>query len=516
MKRLFLSLLTLLAGSSLFAQEKVLNVQETTEGIGVYPCGDRHEAMVQFITSEPFGLEFLSSHDNDLEITLDSVAGKKTYSIVFITQAPGMDYSGRRLTIKAEGFQDYRLPLPLQDKQKFEYTVSDPYSKLRSPFFLYMEKAQEDFRDGNYQMAKDSYELCRYCPEFATDSINVINHITICDSMMTWSNQALQAENFHRYTKASEYYSKMLNYNSSDFIRTQLFAAQQGFINDCQALSNMGQTYFAQDNYERAQEMYEQIVENGCNDLSQEAATMLSAIRKAKMRRDDHARTLMLAYSPNMWGLSWGNYYRSRSHGWYGTFMTNSQAVDLLAMRSFPKGEVKDVTGVTPEYDVSVTDVDGSIHEIKFDYDESYKSEKEKNKGNWYPADNKFDYEVNFAVGCSWHIWEPIFVHFGLGYHGGGFDTFSGSNFKKAVEEKPGDGFKLTDQATWTSKFKYDYSQINWFHGAAPEIGIVLKYWRASVKFTYQYSYWINGIDEYEDFLKANTNNYMLGVGFCW
>lgn len=494
-----------------------MQVLETTDGIGVYPCGDRHEALVQFVTSEPIEFEFESTHDNELDISVDSIGGKKTYSIVFITQAPGLDYSGRRVIIHAPGFQDYRLPLPLSDKQKFEYTISDPYSKLRSPFFIYFEKAQEEFREGNYQMAKDNYELCRYCPEYASDSTNIIEHVGICDSMLNWSDMALQAENFHQYRKAGEYYSKMLRYNSSDIIRTQLFASQQNFLSDCKALDNMGQTYFSQDNYERAQDMYEQIVENGCNDLSMQAANMLTAIRKAKMRRDDHARTLMFSWSPNMMGLSWGNYYRSRSHGWYGTVMLNAPAIDVATMRNYVEGKITpldaDKQALTMPETVTKTDVD-NIKGGKISGNDLISDDK--NRKNEYPKDEKLDYEAMVAVGCSWHVWEPIFVHFGVGYHGGGFDTFDSSKFAEAASEHfDSNNVNPWDETTWSSSFRNDYTHVNWFHGVAPEIGIVLKYWRASVKFTYQYTYWINNAD-YEDFLKKNTNNIQLGIGFCW
>ena len=150
----------MMSATALFGQDnlKLLNVQETTSGYGVYPCGDRHEAMVQFVTLEPFGLTFESTHEtqSQMNITVDSIAGKKTYSIVFVTQEPGRDYSNRRLTIRVPGFQDYRMPLPLKDKQLFEYTVSDPYSVLRSPFFNYLEKAQESFNNSEYQKAKDN------------------------------------------------------------------------------------------------------------------------------------------------------------------------------------------------------------------------------------------------------------------------------------------------------------------------------------------------------------------------
>ena len=48
---------------------KILNVEEDTEnGIGVHPCGDRHEAMLQFVTYEPFALGFRSNYDPDLKV----------------------------------------------------------------------------------------------------------------------------------------------------------------------------------------------------------------------------------------------------------------------------------------------------------------------------------------------------------------------------------------------------------------------------------------------------------------
>ena len=65
MKRTAFLLLTtcIWATQAIFAQDlKILNVEEDTEsGIGVYPCGDRHEAMLQFETYETFGLEFRSN-----------------------------------------------------------------------------------------------------------------------------------------------------------------------------------------------------------------------------------------------------------------------------------------------------------------------------------------------------------------------------------------------------------------------------------------------------------------------
>lgn len=494
------------------AQEKLLSVQETTDGIGVYPCGDRHEALVQFVTSEPFALEFESTHDAELNIAVDSIAGKKTYSIVFVTQSPGMDYSGRRVTIMAPGFEHYRLPLPLRDKQKFEYTVSDPYSALRSPFFVYLEKAQNAFQDGNYQTAKDNYELCRYCPEYQNDTSLILEHIVICDSMMTWNDEALQNHHFSKFKAEAESYQKMLRYNPNPQLYSNLYAAQNQFNDDCAALARMGESHLNRGELEKAESMYRQIAENGCTEFSEVASQALSQIHRARQRRDDHARTVMLMYQSNMYGISWGNYYTSRSHGWYGTVMFNFEDFNLLAQRSHVEGKLSMPSTWDKNTNLTIDDI---TDQATFQYDKMKKDEG-KNKGNYYPKNGKFDYEASLSVGCSWHIWEPIFVTFGLGYHGGGFSTFDEGNFLSALNKvKKDKDFDLQNDNTWDSGFRYDYSKVNWFHAAAPELGIVLKYWRAAIKVSYQYSYWINTGD-YEDFLKDNAHAVSFGVGFCW
>ena len=74
---------------------------------------------------------------------------------------------------------------------------------------------------------------------------------------------------------------------------------------------------------------------------------------------------------------------------------------------------------------------------------------------------------------------------------------------------------KLDDVNTWDKDFKHDYTSIQLFHAAAPEAGIVLKYWHVIAKVTYQYSIWIND-KNYNDFCDANKDKIYFGIGFCW
>ena len=498
MKRLFASLVTIqrlvivglsmMSVAALFGQEtlKLLNVQETTSGFGVYPCGDRHEAMVQFVTREPFGLSFESTHEsqNQMNITVDSIAGKKTYSIVFITQEPGRDYSNRRLTIRVPGFQDYRMPLPLKDKQLFEYTVSDPYSVLRSPFFNYLEKAQESFNNSEYQKAKDNYELCRFCPEYLNDTANILQHIQLCDSMLVWYNQAVEADHFFRYHEAATAYSKLLIYDGSEKLRQSMYAAQRNFDRDCEALLNMGLKQLDAGNLERASQMLNQVIDNGCTKYAKQANDNLDVLRKARLRRDSHSSTFIIEWSPqnDMFGFTSGSFYNNKANGWYFTLMANEAFIEHFTAR------------------------------VKGEYDEEKKPPfnyptKWTNKGeDEFSSPDKFEYEACFSTGPTWHIWMPIYIHAGFGGHYGGFFSFDEEAFEEDVKFNKYNPEKMKPN---------DYTKRNIFGGGDLEAGIVLKYFRAAIKFTYRRTFWAYTGD-YKDFCKENVNTFQFGIGFCW
>ncbi len=484
MKRILSTALAIVACATIAnAQEnlKLLNVQETTQGLGVYPCGDRHEAMVQFVTSEPFGLTFESTHDrpDQMQITMDSIAGRKTYSLIFVTQEPGKDFSNRRLTIRVPGFQDYRIPLPLKDKQLFEYTVSDPYSVLRSPFFNYLEKAQEHFNNSEYQKAKDNFELCRYCPEYLNDTANILQHIQLCDSMLLWYNQAVEADHFFRYHEAVTAYSKLLVYDGNEKLRQSMYAAQRNFDRDCEAIINIGLKEMEAGHLDRADQLLNQVIDNGCTRYAKQASDNLEIVHKSKLRKDSHSRTLLFEFGPQnkMFGFTFGDFYANKAYGWYVSLLGNGNLFDFIE-----GAEVEGQLDLLP-----------SPH---FNYkDDTYEND---DITKIYPK--KMKYELNFALGSSWHIWMPIYIHAGVGYHLGGFDKF---DYKEAASIKD------------PKNFNKDCTSTKLFHGVAPEAGIVLKYFRAALKFTYNYTIWTNKGD-YKEFCDDNVSGFKVGIGFCW
>lgn len=514
MKRISLSLFALAVTTVVWAQidsQKFLAVEETTQGIGVHPCGDRHEAKLEFVTREAFSLAFESNIDPDLQVQMDSVAGEKRYSIVFVTQSREYDYTGRRLTIRVPGFRPYTMPLALQDKQKFEYTVSDPYSVLRSPYFIYMERGNEQFLAGEYQQAKDNYEIVKACPEYLVNKETVDEHLAKCDSMILWNAMAVEKEQFNKYLDAYHYYLKMSVENSSNHsIHERARSALDNFHADCNALMNMGRQNFDNGDLERAREYYERVVTNNCNQAA-EAGNQISEIRKQINRRNTHARALFYEWQPNVpYGLTYAVCYTDRVSG-YISFHFNSDFIKMAAQRSYDEGgEFTEEENPTPKQG---TFAHSSMPHYLYNEDDWEISTK---RNAVVPKELKYEAAMSFGWTC--HVWLPIYVHWGIGYTGGGFDTprdFNTALQKLKDELKDGDDL-VSGWDKLSASNKHKAMETNWCNAVSPEAGIILKYWRFNLKFTYKYNFWIGYEDKYEDFFKDNSSKFSLGAGFCW
>ena len=515
MKRIFFLLMcSLMAVASLQAQEqKLLSVEETTEGIGVYPSENRHEALVVFVCREPFGLSFESTTDKDLVVQMDSIAGEKRYSIVFTTQAPGVSYEGRRLRIMAEGFKPYNLPLSLKDKQKFEYTVSDPYSALRSPYFLYWEKANDLFYAGEYQGAKDTYEMVKSCPEYFDNLQNreaIDQHVALCDSMIEWAAEAEQLERFKEYYDAFAVYQKMLRHNSgNENIKQAHSRAIQNFYNDCQAQYDLGAMYQENGEFDKARACFEHIIEQNCQSATTNEATLkLSEIRKAKAKRDQHARALFYDFGQNLpIGLTFGLFYPDRTSG-YISLRLNPSLINAAAGRNYAEGEwINENNSYKFLYDESVYATTG----------EEFHDGIDQKDDKYYPiVPKEFDQEASISFGWTCNVWEPIYLHWGIGYHGGGY------NVARLTSEIKDDDIKNVLEnynTTFSTSQKHKASRMVWTSAPLVEAGIVLKYWRANIKFTYQFNYWLGYDDEItglEEFYNDQRHKFYFGVGFCW
>ncbi len=520
MRKLF-SLLFILLPLSVAAQDlKLLNIEEDTEGgIGVYPCGERHEAMVQFVTSEAFGLEFRSNYDKELQVTMDSVAGKKTYSIVFVTQAPGVSYDGRRLTVMAQGFRNHVMTLNLRDKQKFVYNVSDPYSALRSPFFVYQDKGNDLFYQGQYQGAKDCYQMIRVCPEYQMNKESVDDRIQICDSMILWSTQALKFEQFAQYQNATDIYYKMLLYNSgSKEIGNKIVYCQSAYSNDCNNEFTLAEHYMSIGRPELAKASYQRIIDNKCTAFMEEATAALNNLQRHDNKVAQHARCFFYDFGGNVpIGFTYAQCYtKNRRSSGYITFRMNKSDVKCLMGTGSAEGSL---SGSWPTFESKRQFVDDLRNyfddgTLKWKYKDDY---KENSEGYYQPKD--FDLETSVSFGWTIRLWKYFFMHLGTGYHGGGFYTFDTDAAPTAIAHWKEKHAKFdpstSDFKSWDDELSNDCMQSNWFNGVVGEAGLIAKVWRLNAKVTYQYSYWLNK-DHYKDFLDDHTGKVYFGLGFNW
>ena len=516
MKRSALLLLSICIGAIQIATAqdlKILNVEEDTEnGIGVYPCGERHEAMLQFETYEPFGLEFRSNYDKELNIQVDSLAGKKTYSIVFVTQAPGVNYDGRRLTIVAPGFRAHRMTLNLRDKQKFIYKVSDPYSALRSPYFILQEQANNHFYDAQYQRAKDVYQMIRTCPEYNVNRKNIDERIALCDSMITWNALAIQQTQFAQYSDAADTYQKMHFYNSANAeISQKIGECRAMYREDCDNEYILAEHYMDIKQLQAAKESYQRILDKRCTRYLTEATVALQNIGKYERKKEQSARCLFYEIGPNLpIGLTYALCYKAdRNTSGYLSMHLNPSLIGLISGKNIVEGEFKDKL---PESNMEM-ELEEKLPNGLWSYNDSYT--KTENIEYCYP--DHLDYEGAISLGWTIKTCNYVFGTIGVGYHGGGFNMF---NFEKApgaiaeayfkdpnIKEKPFEH--------WEDALRHKCTKAKWFNGADLEAGLIFKIWHMNLKGTFQYTYWIND-NNFTDFLNDNRMRFFVGLGFNW
>lgn len=312
-------------------QLKTLNVQDITPALSVYPCGDRPEALVVIRCSEPFDLEFSSNVDNELDLTKMTDGSEKVYNIVFQTRAQGTSYKGRQLVISANGFSKFYLPLDLKDKEKLEYLVSDPYSKLRSLFYTTTEAGQSLFSAGDYLPAKDQFIIAKQCPEYETVDNSIDYYIAQCDSMVQWTEIVKQAEYDGDYSKAIDLLRKMSYANPRcDIITTRYNSDVAEFNRKSSYDMTVGQRYMDDGKYEQARELFEHAIAINSPSAST-AALNLETISQMNYKVDNKTRSLFYQKTGDCSiGLTTGSFNPDKIGGYF-SFGFNKGCLDAFS-----------------------------------------------------------------------------------------------------------------------------------------------------------------------------------------
>lgn len=436
MRRKTLSfLLVLFAVCGAFAQQK-LNVRDVTPELSVYPCQDRYEALVVIRCSENFELEFKSNVDKSLDVVRQQEGSEKIYNIVFKTREEGTSFKGRMLSVIAPGFDKYYLPLNLKQKEKKEFLVTDPYSSLRSIYYLSLDKASEFFTLGMYTHAKDQYRIAQRCPEYSEQENSVNEYIALCDSMVYWTEVVDSAVARDDYYRARDYMALMSRKNPGcTTLRERYFDVQQSYVARCNADMTNGEQYMLDGYYEKAREVYQNAIDMR-NPRMGEAESKLHEIEKLTFKKTHRTRTVFYQFVENCpIGIFAAGCIPSSSAGYF-SMNFNRQCFDLL-------------TNVNEQY--------------------------------YAP---KMDYEVGVSAGWTIPVFKSyVFAFFTpLGYAGGGYSKVSnddGGSDKGFMSQDIHWYHAVTPEAGvivkyWRLAFNYKYQYRYWIgdcDGIKPLLG---------------------------------------------
>jgi hypothetical protein len=98
-----------------------------------------------------------------------------------------------------------------------------------------------------------------------------------------------------------------------------------------------------------------------------------------------------------------------------------------------------------------------------------------------------------------------VFAYFTpFSYVGGGYSLENAAIEDGRGEESTSPSFQLG----------FMQQDVRWYHAVAPEAGVILKYWRVSVNYKFQYRYWLGYDASVADALGTSVHSF--GVGFAW
>ena len=449
-------------GANAQSQLKELIITNITPELSVYPCGDRQEALVVLHCQEPFDLILSSNYDADLNLSVTTEGPEKVYSIVFKTKEEGTSFKGRQLTVVAEGFKKHYIPLNLNAKEKLEFLVSDPYSKLRSLFYTATESGISLMTDGMYDAAIDQFNIAKQCPEFPDVENHLDTYIEQCNKLKKLTAEAqTYMENEDYYNARMTYMDMMRENPNCSLIRELYMDANDQFNRVSKHDMEVAQAYFDSKRYEDARKLYEHAIAQN-NPQSAQAGINLAAINLKRYKSDNHTRSLSYIYDSNCnIGLMSASLKPDKTGGYFA-FGFDKGAIDILSQNIDPI-TTPDFTPDKPMYQAMVS--------------AGWTLRLYANNENWY-------------IPKVWLLMTPF------SYAGGGFYT-------KTVQE--------TESTSTDVKYDENY---HWMNALAPEAGVAVRFWRVILSYRYQYRYVLNKEKPASDNLGQPRN--LLGIGICW
>lgn len=464
-KKSILSVCLFLLGNMAFAQG-VLQVTDISEPNDVFSSAE-DEAAVMIRCHESIPLKFSSTMDKSVDPFQTEIQG--TDSVYYISFPTGSRYRGRELTIFARGYSPVTLSLELQPKQLMSLQIIDPNATVDAGCYRgHRNKGVEEIKNANYDEARNQFVVARECTD--VDAEENERNISMVDSLISLRAQAEAAFKLLDYYQAGKLYSNIIALNPYDTYATNRnTVCVQNFTQECSAIFSKAEYYFTERDYDKAKELYEQVIAKECKSNLALATARLNTINTTKRARKDHSRVFTYEWRKDVpIGFSYGSYNMHKVGGFFSM-------------------------------DFNATDFDAIRGDCKY-------------------GDTKFP-ELNMSFGWTVKIYNPIWIHFGPGVTGKMYyGTYKDDKYPKAgygendlLDSKMGEDLSIPKESI-PEKYEDAWKKANLAFAISPVVGITAKYSYFALRLTYQYRWPIQS--KLQDFMGSSRLSVGVGVAF--
>ena len=457
---LFVLLATTVAGSQ---AQKILQVTEVPNTLGSaymnQPGEYRARVDIKCPTSIPLEFETQCDKIEDMRLVSEDDGATTTYTMYLDVDPSVREYSTRILTIASPSYDDvyYNLSF-LKSGQWCILSVSDPNATVGTGCYNeHHNKAMQEIKNMNYAEARRQLTLAGSCAE-ANETENNYN-LAIVDSLMLYRIQADNALKLLDYRTASEYFEKMIGLNAYDsYALEQNSRCIANFKSECDVLFNRAEWLYNERDYDKAKEIYNQVIGRKCPYESQ-ANSRLQSIESNARSRKNHSHVLTYEWRKDVpIGIQIGKYNMHKAGGFFQL-----------------------------DFNPAVFDaIRGECH-----YED--------------PATNPKYPEINMAFGWTIKIKNPVWVHVGPG--------FTGKFYYGKYLDKNYPYYKDSQvESTTLDPNGDDYKHFNFAPAISPVVGLTIKYSYFAIRGTYQYRFTLKkGL---QDFMGQHRVSVGVGVAF--
>ncbi len=437
----------ILSATNSFAQRNLF-INDVTSELSVF-SGKDNEAGIVLSCPANIELTFESTHEKAVDVYKKEMKGDEMF--YYMRFNTGKKFRGRKLTIRAEGFNPIIILAELSPKEAKELKLVDPDAEfVFGCYYEYRKRGNEFFEKSMYTEAKENYLIAQSSSDCPVDS-NLGELIANVDSIYVWMDRAEEAVEVMDYTTAIQNYANILALNpNDDSIREKRNRYHKNYSTEYKKYYDMAEVYKSDGDYEKALVMYEKVINSQYSSIYTDTATEeAKRMRILIQERKQHVNVFLYEYSAQTpIGISYGKYKNRKAAAYFN--LSIHPDVLLLARNQY---------------------------------------------------DECTDAEFNFTpLGINFCL-VPKYPHFWM---------FAGVGYTGVAKYENKDG-SIYMPGTYTEGDETK-PKLALYSAVSPEAGLLFKVWRVALRYTYQYRYALKA--EYVDHIPMHRHTIGLGFTF--